>query len=416
VPPWPATNPPPDTLATPDGRALIPSALGGETWRAPAFFGAAVSTFGICYNTDRLRDLGIAQPPARWEDLTAPAYFGEIGVADPTKSGSIAKAFEMIVHEQCLRAVQRAGFSREQADAFEAQLARKPAPGRAPPDVPAAYPRAIETGWLDGIRLVQRIGANARYFTDSASKVPIDVSMGNAAAGVAIDFYGRFQAEVSRLPDGRCPLVYVTPAGGSSVSADPIGLLRGAPHRDVAIRFIRFVLGEEGQRLWTYRPGEPGGPRWYALRRLPIRRDFYPSDDPTFQAAHRGHLSHAADALADPTVNPYTLAEGFVYRPRWTGGHFNVHRTLIRAMCLDAGDELRAAWRAILDAGGPAAQPAAMAALGRLPDWPEPLTWESAPRVARKLDPIECLRRWTVFFRASYAEARRLAEAGVPHA
>jgi ABC-type Fe3+ transport system substrate-binding protein len=31
---------------------------------------------------------------------------------------------------------------------------------------------------------------------------------------------------------------YVTPAGGSSVSCDPIGLVRGAPHRELAVRFI----------------------------------------------------------------------------------------------------------------------------------------------------------------------------------
>ena len=59
---------------------------------------------------------------------------------------------------------------------------------------PVSYQDAIEQGWIDGVRLMQRIGANARYFTDTSTKIPVDVSMGNAAAGLAIDFYGRYQS------------------------------------------------------------------------------------------------------------------------------------------------------------------------------------------------------------------------------
>ncbi len=132
---------------------------------------------------------------------------------------------------------------------------------------------------------MQRIGANARYFTDTSTKIPVDVSMGNAAAGLAIDFYGRYQAQTSRLPDGRDVMAYVTPAGGSGADSDPISLLRGAEHRQTAVRFIEFVLSEQGQCLWTYAPGTPGGPEKFALRRIPIRRDFFPSDIPELQAS-----------------------------------------------------------------------------------------------------------------------------------
>jgi spermidine/putrescine-binding protein len=264
----------------------------------------------------------------------------------------------------------------------------------------------VEQGWLDGLRLVQRIGANARYFTDSASQVPIDVSSGRAAAGLAIDFYARYQAQCSRDSNGRERMRYVTPKGGSSVSCDPISLLRGAPQREQAVRFIQFVLGEKGQRLWTYRPGTPGGPRQFALRRLPIRRDFYPSQDARIQSRHEAHQRHAADDLASPDIDPYALAERFVYRRRWTGSHFGVHRDLIRAMCLDSFEELRDAWSAILQNGGPAAQPAAMALLERMPDRPEPLTWAKAPDTGRSWDRLDYLREWTAFFRESYRDAR----------
>ena len=318
--------------------AQIPATISGETWRTPYMLGTCVSTFGICYNRDRLRDLGVKSPPTRWVDLTDPVYFCQVGVADPTKSGSIAKAFEMIIQEQM-------------------RLAANPA-----------------DGWAAGLRVVQLIGANARYFTDSASKVPIDVAAGDAAAGLAIDFYARFQAQTA----GHGQMEYVTPVGGSSVSCDPISLLRGAPNREVAVRFIEFVLSREGQGLWAGKPGTPGGPVKYQLCRVPIRRD----------------------VAAELPENPYELAKSFTYRPEWTAGHFNVQRDLVRAMCLDSGDELRTAWKVIIDNGGPARQPAAMEVLQQLP-----VGWENAREVAKQKDRLTYLREWTQFFRANYRRA-----------
>lgn len=387
VRPWPAGQEPAELLAD------IPAELGGEVWRTATLFGNAVSTFGICYNLDRLRDLGVSDPPQRWEDLTAPVYYRQIGLADPTKSGSIAKAFEMIIHQACAEAVHAAGYRDDEISRLEAASAR-----------PTDYEAAVAEGWRRGLQIIQCIGANARYFTDSASKVPIDVAAGDATAGMAIDFYARFQAQCTRAPDGRERMRFVTPPGGSSVSADPISLLRGAPQRAVAVRFIEFVLSREGQQLWFFAPGTPGGPRKYALRRLPVRREFY-----THAALYR---DWATEDLADPAVDPYRLAASFIYRPRWTAGHFNVHRDLIRAMCLDSAVELQAAWQAILANGGPARQPAAMARLQQLPERPEPLTWASAPGIAQRYHRLEYLREWTAWFRANYRAARQLVVEG----
>ena len=408
VPPWPSNAVPAGIFAAQDGTELIPAKIGGETWRTTTFFGTAVSTFGICYNLDRLQDLGIAEPPKHWSDLADPRYFHQLGLADPTKSGSIAKAFELIIHQQCYEAVRAAGFTPDDMDRFESAFsAAKLPPGEVPPGVPANYQAAVELGWVNGLRLVQQMGANARYFTDSASKVPIDVSSGNAAAGLAIDFYGRFQAQSSIGPDGREHMVYLTPIGGSGASCDPIGLLRGAPNREIAVRFIEYVLSEDGQKLWTYRPGTPGGPQKYALRRVPIRRTFYPSDNPALQRSHEEHLRFAADNLADPQINPYELARNFIYRPRWTGQHFGIQRDIIRAMGLNASVELQDAWQAILKNGGPDRQPAALASLARLPDRPEPLTWRSALRFSKQSDRLDLMRDWTIFYRNSYAEAAK---------
>jgi len=410
VPAWAPGEIPPGLIADGNGVELIPEGMSGETWRTPTWYGTTLSTFGICYNRDRMQAQGMDSEPASWEDLADPRWFGTLGLADPTKSGSIAKAFETIVQVQCRKAVEAAGFG-GQTDVFEAAIAaaRLP-PGDMPDGVPAAYQEAVERGWADGLRLLQKIGANARYFTDSASKVPLDVGMGNAAAGLAIDFYGRFEAQVSNEGRGREAMAYVTPRGESGVSADPISILRGAPRRELAGRFIEYLLSEDGQRLWCYRPGEPGGPEKYALQRFPIRRDFYPSANPAFQASYERHRPHTTDDLGRPVLDAYRLAEEYVYRPRWTAGHFGLLRDLVRAMCLDAGQELRKAWGAIGDAGGPEACPRALEAMQRLPQVPEPLTWASGLTMGKKYDRLDLLRQWTLQYRAQYAEAARLAQ------
>jgi ABC-type Fe3+ transport system substrate-binding protein len=410
VAPWPEGQEPEGLFVSADGLDLIPARISGETWRTPTLFGNAVSTFGICYNIDRLEDNGVQTPPASWDDLTDPVYFRQLGMADPTKSGSVAKAFELMLHSKIREAVAAAGFSRDDIERYEAAIAKaKLPPGILPEGVPAEYQQAIEQGFRDGLRMIQIIGANARYFTDSSSKVPIDVSMGNATVGIAIDFYGRYQAQVSRTPDGVERMKYITPFGGSGVSCDPISLLRGAPHRTIAVRFIEFILSEDAQKLWTYRVGAPGGPEKFSLRRVPIRREFYPSDDPVLQARHEEHRRHAADDLADPAINPYALAEQFIYYRRWTGGHFGILRDLIRAMCMDSSTELKDAWQAIIENGGPDAQPEAMSRLTRLPDVPEVFDWKNSLAVPG--DRLDYMRQWTLFFRNSYREAQAAVKA-----
>jgi ABC-type Fe3+ transport system substrate-binding protein len=402
---------PPELFA--DGtQTLIPDRQSGETWVTDHLFGNVVSTFGIVYNPDRIASLGINEAPDAWSDLADFRYFGAVGLADPTKSGSIAKAFEMLIHQAMHDALRDAGFSNDQIADAEKRIAEHQkglgAEARrwsVPSDL-ESYQRALEQGWVAGVNLVRRIAANARYFTDSAGKVPIDVSMGDCAAGMAIDFFGRYQAQVSIRPDGRETMRYVTPVGGTSVSCDPISVLRGAPSRELALRFVQFVLSEEGQKLWTYLPGAPGGPEKYALRRLPIRRDFYPSADPAMQTRHLRHARYAGDDLADPTINPYALAEQFIYYRRWTGDHFSVQRDLIRAMSLDSAVELKQAWRHLNEHGGDTRVFDAMPtvklrnAQGEVSE--VELNWRTAPDIRRGYDTIEYMREWTKAFRENY--------------
>ena len=314
----------------------------------------------------------------------------------------------MIIQQKIHQAVLAARFTENDITRFESVFDKAQGkPWEVPADVPATYQQAVEAGWLQGLHLIERIGGNARYYTDSATKVPIDVSKGDAAIGLAIDFYARYQAEHSRAPDGTERMVFITPDSGSSVSSDPISLLRGAPHKDLAVRFIQFLLSEAGQKLWNYRPGEVGGPQKYALRRLPIRRSFYPSELAPINQEFETHRPHLTDNLADPTINPYEVGKKFTYHRRWTGHHFNIHRNLIKAMCLDAGEELKSAWKAIQQHGGTERNPKAMQAFITLP---ADFNWRSAIDGYSKANQLDTMQRWLVHFRQTFQKAKALAE------
>ncbi|MFW5653887.1 MAG: ABC transporter substrate-binding protein, partial [Planctomycetota bacterium] len=279
------------------------------------WFGAALSAFGIVYNRDALNDLGAAEPKT-WADLTNPKMFGWVALADPGQSGSICTTFEVILQLQ---------------------------------------------GWDRGWEILQEAAANSRYFANSSSKIPIDVSLGEAAAGMCIDFYGRTQSEAIAKGGDEDRLGYVDPAGLTDIDPDPISLLRGAPNRELAVRFIEFTLSEEGQALWQFPvvqaemqaapsgTGEtssvggneiapslagdaPRGPSRFTLRRMPIRRVMY---DKYF------------DQFSDQ-VNPFELA-----RPidSWD---YSVRRyipPIFSAMAIDNHATLQRAWQAMVTAG-----------------------------------------------------------------
>lgn len=350
---------------------IIPQQFSGEIFYDPLgrYYGTCLSSFGICYNVDRLVELGL-KPPQQWSDLANPRYFQNIALADPTKAGSINKCFEMLIQEQMQK-----------------------------------YPQDLDLGWRNAINLIKKISANARYFTDSASKVPKDTATGNAAAGMCIDFYGRSEAEWSAAcNNGIERIVFVAPKGGTSLSADPIHLLRGAPNREVAVEFMAFVLSIEGQKLWNYRIGEPGGPVKYVPRRMPIRRDMYAPE----------HLKHMADAKS----NPYEEAAGFVYDPKLTSRYFNLIRLCVKCFALDPLPELRSAWAGILAAGGPENMPEAMATFNQLPfeyhDLPQILNELSSDKLGGNvLTMLRQQRHWSETCRAQYREIEKITKRSV---
>ncbi len=299
---------------------VIPNQFTGETYydKNHQWVGVCLARFGICYNVDALKRRGL-EPPTQWSDLADPKYFGGIALTDPTKSGSVARAFEMLIqqqiHETMANSLRRPGKTQEQYNL-----------------------RVRSEGWDKGLNLIQKIAANARYFTDSSTKIPRDVAQGDAAAGMCVDFYGRTYEEMLKQKDGSSRIHWISPAGGTSMSVDPVAVLRGAPDPEIAQAFVEFLLTEQGQKLWNAKPGTPGGPQHRALRRMPVRRDIYTAEN----------MQH----FTDPT-NPYNQTGGFVYQRELTGKGFGAMRFIIRVMCLDLHDELKSSWLKVSQAGEP---------------------------------------------------------------
>ncbi|OGV33772.1 MAG: hypothetical protein A2020_11640 [Lentisphaerae bacterium GWF2_45_14] len=355
---------------------IIPQRFSGETFydKAGRYYGTCLSTFGICWNFQRISEMSDKSPPRKWASLGEPRFFGKIAIADPTKSGSVNKCFEMIVQQ-------------EMAEAYS----RNPKDG-------------LVQGWANGLNLIKRIAANSRYVTDSASKVPHDTATGNAAAGICIDFYGRSEAEWSAFQNaGKPRMAFVSPEGGTSLSADPVQLLRGAPNKDVAVAFIEFVLSLDGQKLWDFKLGTPGGPKKYVLRRMPIRKDLY--------------IDKFRSYMTDPDENPYISCASFEYHPEWTLRYFNLLRVLIKCIALDSLPELQDAWQAIIDAGGPEAVPEAVKKFNELPfSYAEAEAARQSLILNKKTNPMRDVIRkqmiWSEFCRGRYREAAKLAREG----
>lgn len=298
---------------------VLPERVGSTRFwdREGRWVGTCLSSFGICFNKDVLTRIGTGTPQ-RWRDLGEPIYAGQLALADPTKSGSAATAFEMLVQEQM----------NERA----AEIVRDEGPGA---DVELRAPRE---GWDRAMRLIRRLGANARYFTDAAPKIAIDVATGDAAAGMCIDFYGRFQSEAA-VHRGPSRIGFAAPRGGTSIDADAIGLMRGAPHRELALEFMEFALSLEGQKLWNFKVGTPGGPERYALRRLPVLPELYAPAYDVFRS--------------DPDERPFERARTFAYHPGWTGPLLRALAFVVRVMCVDTESDLSEAYRALAAHGFP---------------------------------------------------------------
>ncbi len=267
------------------GEQGIPQDVGGEPYwdKQGRWVGACLSGFGICYNRDALTLLGIEHAPTAWADLADPLLAGHVALADPSKSGSANKAFEMLLQQFMAQAVERQG---------------NPAPGSAEELV------ALTAGFDDGMRLIRKIAGNSRY-------PPIRPARSRKTCNPA----ARPSACVSTSTDASRAIRWAPLGASASVrrwaaarsAAIRSGLLRGSPAADLGRDLIDFVLSPAGQGLWAYKRGAPNGPERYALRRMAILPSVYaPSqrplrsdlDDDPYESARSFQLQRGLDGAA----------------------------------------------------------------------------------------------------------------------
>lgn len=291
---------------SPELLAQVPAQMEGNVYldKDRKWIGSAISGFGILYNAAMLRKIGV-QPPSRWEDLAAPEFADLLTVADPDQSTSAAGAYRTIV--------------------------------------------LTERTWPAGWAKLLNVLANCKRFTDSAGSAANSPVLGDSLVATCIDFFG-----INRVTEAPDQLAYISPAGETTFSADPIAILLNPPNRPIAQRFVNFVMSARGQALWALRVGEKDGPVHTVLGRQPIRRDVY---------------ENYAAGMDKRIVNPYLGGQTLQPTEEVQKVNFNILRKLIYAASVENLDALRRARMAIAAAAGdPARQRRLKAQLAQLPD------------------------------------------------
>ncbi|MSS71255.1 MAG: extracellular solute-binding protein [Candidatus Latescibacteria bacterium] len=310
--------------------------IGGLPLYDPEYrwYGAALSGFGILYNRIVLRLLHLPEPKT-WADLGDPRLFSWVGSGDPRGSGAVHMAYEMVLQ---------------------------------------AY------GWEKGWEVLTAMGGNVRNFVSGSGQTPKDVTVGEVAYGMSLDFYAAIQIAEA----GADKIGYVMPKGQTSVNPDAIAILKGAPHLSVAEAFVQFVMSEAGQRLLMLRLGAPGGPVRYELRRFCVIPDLYAR----------------VAGMSDVTDNPFLWETGLRYDSAKGAKRWNVLNDLIGVLLIDSHAQLSEAWKrqireGLSPEGGLAAMPVSEAEALALAD-----RWKDVEFRSRTLS------AWTVFARKKYGGAQ----------
>jgi iron(III) transport system substrate-binding protein len=281
------------TLAD-DVIANVPAELNGQRLIDPQrrWVGSAMSGFGFLYNAELLCRCNIA-PPRLWQDLGDARFTDLLELADPAQSGSVTATYRTIV--------------------------------------------ASAPTWPEGWARLMGVLSNAKRIADAAGAAANAPVLGDALVATTIDFYG-----LMRVAEAPGQLVYVSPAGQTTFSADPIGILKNPPHPQLAQRFVDFVMSARGQALWALPVGAKDGPVRTALGRQPIRRDVY---------------QRYAGKLLPSVVNPYEAGAAMASGGEMERVSFGVLRRLVVAAAVDNIDDMRRA-RATLNrlAADPARQ------------------------------------------------------------
>lgn len=364
----------------------IPQVFGGtQYWDLKGrWVGITQSGFGIIFNREALAKLTYEGEPKQWMDLADPLFFGEVALADPTVSSTSNRIFDIMFQQQVKNVINEKSLDTQSSEDTK---------------------EALRDGWIRSMQLIQRICANARYFTDSSTKPVLDVSAGDCALGVAIDFYGLYQEENLRERNESNRFGFVFPKGGSVATPDIAAMLRGAPNPEVALAFMEYILSLEGQKLWGFKVGELDGPERYALHCPPIRKELYQEE---FKSSR-----------SNPSLNAYNDVGDFVYNAQWSAPIFKPLRFIIKVAFIDTHKELSRAWRAIIDAQSQGRIEDANRAIDVFQNF-DAFNYQSIISDIRPvlssgnaLDVIKLQGNLTHRFRKQYSEAERVAKGGL---
>ena len=253
-----------------------------------SWFATALSSFGIFYNK-RVLDLLKKNEPSTWTDLGKKEYFEYVSVADPRQSSSSLMMFLIMLNS---------------------------------------------LGWDEGWGLLNALAGNTRKFTHSSSDPIKAVITGDAAIATAINFYAT--PKVAAI--GPKNLGFVLPKSATIFNADPIAILKGAPHRKEAERFVNFVLSQKAQELLIYPKGHPKGPESSTLGRISVLPKVYEEKTAHALGIQNPFESKATDLNMD--------MNGIVETKK-------IVSELIGTIHVDLHRELQEAWKHLIDHPNP---------------------------------------------------------------
>ncbi|MBI3760061.1 MAG: extracellular solute-binding protein, partial [Deltaproteobacteria bacterium] len=271
-----------------DAAARIPAEVAGLPTRDKdgKWIATGLSSFGFVFNDRDAARRNIAAPKS-WDDLADPRFAGWLGIADPEMSSS---------HRACMVVVLE------------------------------------KYGWNEGWSRLIRMLANSRGLVERSAAALQQTRNGIFLASFAVNFDGlESQAESGN------GLKYVNPPGATAVTPDAISVLATSRDPEIAELFAKFVLSEDGQRLWIATP-EKGD------ERRPLYH--YPIDPKAYELA--------ADKRCLPD-NPLTADFGLKYDLEKAKRYEALIGPLVEAACGDNHVALQQAWQAVAAAGVPAA-------------------------------------------------------------
>lgn len=286
-----------------------------QTW-----YGSAASSFGI-FTNKKLLKIQRSEAPKTWADLANARYEDQISATDPRHSGGATMMNSIILQ----------GY-----------------------------------GWDKGWEILGGMAANVRRFTHSSSDPIKAVVSGDVSLAPTIDFYAA--AKIGDL--GTDNLGFVLPSDYSILDPDPVAILKGAPNRQAAERFVDFVLSAEAQKLLVLPKGQEGGPTKDTLGRMAVNRE-------TYNQVQMKAIS----------ANPLMFKTSFTVDTTKSSKLKNILNDLVGAIHIDIQNELKSAVKNLRKKG---AKPTEISALLK-----PPMSEKEALALAEKWDD-DVLRNKTI--------------------